>query len=157
MITFSLTEDIDLVKSILHSPNNWPYQYQDDHFYEFDLIKTYPPYIKTIKVEEDSTPIGIFILIPLFNDQAEVHLALLPAAYGKTINIGKEALDWIWRHLPFEKLIGPVLKDNKLVIRMVEAIGFTYEGLVEKAWLKDTVKQDLVLYGINRPNNTNGV
>jgi RimJ/RimL family protein N-acetyltransferase len=141
MYNFSICRDKDLIVKTLTSPNNAPYQFEEDE----DLSQLNPVLdgrLNYIKCCFGNLFLGIVILID-YGTIAEGHFCFLPVAYGSVVAICRECLSWIWKMTKYNKITAPVLETNTLARRVVEKIGFKCSGS------KKHKKQQMIVYIID--------
>lgn len=136
MYTFSLSNDVGLIKSVVLSKNNLNYNFDDFHKPE-DFEPIFNNNILYIKVERNKIFQGFFFLIMKNYTLAEAHLAFLPKAWGYVSEMGKECLIWLRNNTSVERLICPVLSNNFLALSCIKKIGFNIFDKQEKVWLKN--------------------
>lgn len=78
----------------------------------------------TLARDADGRVIGVFLLIGQGQD-AEIHLAVSPRAWGASFGILIEYVEWIWKTTLYKRLIGPVPEHNRLARRLALRAGFT--------------------------------
>jgi RimJ/RimL family protein N-acetyltransferase len=66
----------------------------------------------------------------------ECHTALLPSAKGKSTEIGKEALEWVFKNTEATKIITSVPENNPMALRMALKSGFKIYGNKPDSFLK---------------------
>lgn len=95
--------------------------------------------------------LGLFVFAPTNSVCYDVHTCLLPAAWGKAIEAGRLACQWMWRHTACRRIVTTVPVDNRLALRLALRCGFTQFGLNPQSWLKGGVMRDQILLGLDRP------
>ena len=121
--SFHRTRDFALIQKILCDPRLWPRMVNDDA----PPIETFHvsdnPRIVPVLVRDRGEAVGLFLLVPE-GDQAEIHVAFLPDAWGRTVEATKRFLDWTWTSTRFHRLVGPVPSYNRLALRLALQSGF---------------------------------
>lgn len=93
---------------------------------------------------------GVFMLHPHNSVMWECHTMLLPSAYGRAVELGKEALQWAWDNTGIMRVITNVPAFNPLALRMAKRVGFEQYAVNPNSFLKDGVLHDQFVLGINR-------
>ncbi len=90
--------------------------------------------------------------IDLHHRRAEVGFLFRRSAWGQ--GYAREAMTRVIRHafadLELERLWARVHAGNVPSRRLLEALGFGYEGMLHRHVLRDGVRRDCVLYGLDR-------
>lgn len=80
----------------------------------------------------------------------EIHTLLLPHARGKSVEITKGALHWMFYNTPCLKIITHVPSFNALARRLSEKCGLQLIGNNTSSFLKDGILYDQFIYGIRK-------
>lgn len=97
---------------------------------------------------------GVFLLTRMNLILYEVHTALLPAAKGMAVDIGKEALVWAFANTEAKRIITSVPVNNPLALRFAKAVGFIQYGVNEKSFQKDGELIDQIMLGVSKGEET---
>lgn len=151
MFTFSLSNDLELIKSVILAPNNILFNFDDTYPDPHSFYPVINKNIYYIKCMDNDVFQGFFFLIDKGNNVAEAHMAFLPIAYGKVSKIGKECLFWVWDNTQFSVLICPCISTNKLALSCIKHIGFKEYGFEENKWLSRGVWEHYILLKYNKP------
>jgi RimJ/RimL family protein N-acetyltransferase len=82
----------------------------------------------------------------------EVHIALLPAAWGaRAKRAWREMLAWLWTHTPCRRLIANVPGYNRVALRYAERVGLRRFAVNERSYMRDGALHDQILFGLSRP------
>jgi len=151
MYSFIPTIDKALIKEVLTSANNIPFAFSDEiDIASFDV--NLRDDITIIKVAKDSELFGLLFIIKINDSVADLHLAFLPGAYGKTRKICSEFIEYIWKNTHYSDLTCCCLPENRLAGSLIESVGFIKIGVEDRAWLKDGIWHNFNLYHLH--NNT---
>lgn len=151
MFEFLLCNDMTLIKAVLMSGHNKPYQIQDDEVIDFNLWK--PEERKDVinlAVMEDGVFQGFFFLIKTSPNACEAHLGFLPSAYGRVAEAGRECAKLLFEATEIEHITCPVIESNRLAVRCVERMGFKQYDRKEKMFLKDGKWEDYVYLKLDK-------
>jgi len=149
MYTFSLCHDAALIKDTVLQPHNIPFQFDDSHSpSDYEVI--FDPKILYIKVERNHRYQGLFLIIYKDYSLAEAHLAVMPCAFGRVAEMGKECLNWVWANTYINHLICPVLADNGLALNCVKKMGFHPYSRQKDKWVRDGTSHDYIWLKIDR-------
>jgi len=93
---------------------------------------------------------GVYLLHKQNHVTWEVHTCLLPHARGKAVEIGREALAWVWENTPALRIVTQVPSFNPLALRLAKKCGFEVIGINKKSFQKNGVLYDVTLLGISK-------
>lgn len=146
-MNFEFTTDRTFVKQCLTSPRVWRMGSEDGMpAKEFFYLPTVTS-LKYVRAEDK----GVFILDKRSLVSHEVHVALLPGAYGKAVDICREAVEWTYDTLPMlQGLVANIPSYNLLAIRLAEKIGFKLIGSNPKSFLKNGKLHDTHIYQFSK-------
>lgn len=151
MISFERTFDMDLVRSIL---TNNPRSYRamgDDACPPLSEFKVHEDERIWYVIPRDGEEVlGVFPFIPVNAVLYDVHLCILPAAWGgRSVPAFRGALDWMFENSPARRISGAVSAENRLAIKLALRCGMEIVGGHPKAFLKNGILHDVVLLGIS--------
>ena len=150
--SFSFSSDTNLIKEVLLSYNNIPFNFDDT----FEDPTTFNPpicdKIRYIEVKDGSITQGFFFLIDK-NGYTECHMAFLPIAYGKVHAIGRECIKWVWDNTDIQVMVAPCIETNTLALRCIQSFGFTIFHKQEDAWLRDGIWHHYLWLKLERCHN----
>ena len=136
MYNFSLSNDKELIRSVVLAPNNLLFNFDDTYPDPYSFNPVFNDNIYYIKCEDaNNTFLGFYFLIKKAETIAEAHMAFLPVAYGKVSDIGKECLKWVWENTTFNTLVCPCIESNRLAMKCIKSIGFQEYGREDNKWL----------------------
>ena len=147
-MTFEQTRDIDLIRRIVSHPRQFPTlaKYLGD-----DIYQRFADEKICLVARDQDEPFGLCILCPVNKLSAEIHVCLLPQAWGaKGVIAAIECIDWIWANTPFRRLIGLIAADNPLAIRWAAKVGMTQTGMREKSLIKEGIPRDVVVMEVEK-------
>ena len=123
MFTFAPETDFYRINQAFHSANNFKWANNGEEFSLFPSENE-----NYFSCSRDGEFLGLIMLRDLDGNNAEIHIAFLPEAYGKVRGIGKEFLYCMSAVIPGTVLWAPVKKENSLARSLVENLGFEYQG-----------------------------
>ncbi len=87
---------------------------------------------------------------PLTGSTCVVHFATIPEVWGKTLEIAREAIAWIFGNTRFVKIVGFTPECNRLAVRFGKRCGFRVEGRITKAFMKNWELHDMIVFGLSK-------
>lgn len=101
---------------------------------------------------DDKGPFGFGIFIPDTWACWKSHTAFLPRSYGQlALSSFKQMLDWMWKNTEARRLVGEIVRENKLAMRFARRAGFEIYGINARSKLRGGVLVDQVCLGISKP------
>jgi len=96
--------------------------------------------------------IGLFILCPKNAATFEIHVCMMPAAYGQLARQAmRDAFAWTWRNTSRSRVIGEIPETNRLALKYAMNCGMRMCGYQPHAWQCDGNICGLISVGISRP------
>jgi RimJ/RimL family protein N-acetyltransferase len=139
-----------LVRSLILSPAG--YRAAGDDFappaIEFEVNED--PRIWYVLAYRARWMIGAFLFLPQSTVCYEVHLALLPGAWGHSSQCLRGANAWMFANSPARRIVGAIPAFNRLANRCAERAGMTQYGTNFKSFQKGGTLHDLTLWGISK-------
>ena len=156
MIRFELTEDTELIKSIVTHPRIWRDLIDDfDGEPEEYEAKIHPQVLYAIAKEE-----GVALALCIFSLHSticwEVTIMALDAGRGRALDVAEAGKKWIFTKTPCLRLIGRVLKSNRLALKLNKAAGFKVYGVNKQCVMRNGKLEDVVLFGLSRSEYEEG-
>lgn len=150
MIKFELTTDPETIKRIVTHPRIWA-GLSDD----FDgQPEEYEPQIHDRVVyalpKDGDTVLGLLIFAMHSTICWEVTIMVLPAGLGRALDIAEAGKRWIFGKTNCLRLIGRVIKTNRLALKLNKAAGFKVYGVNQGCVLVGGKLEDYVLFGLSR-------
>lgn len=93
---------------------------------------------------------GVLIGEPRNCVTLDVHIALLPGARGKAVEICKSAIDWMFSHTKYQRLNASIPGFNRLAIRLAGKVGMEFIGINKRSFMKNGVLYDQHVFGISK-------
>jgi RimJ/RimL family protein N-acetyltransferase len=150
-MTFEHTADYGMVEMILTNPRCYRMMVSDLAPPRAEFRMSGGNYTPILCRADDGLILGMFLLVPLTGQSAEVHLCFVPSAWGQVEEAGKQFLAWIWRETHLQTLLGPVPSYNRLALRVAKACGFR-EAYTEKVnATRDNAPFERIVTRISRP------
>ena len=97
---------------------------------------------------------GVFAFTKMNHILFEVHTILLPSAHGKSVDIAKAVVQWMWDNTCARRIITSVPEFNQLALRLAERVGFIRYGVNVKSFQKNGYLFDQTMLGINKENES---
>lgn len=149
MLTFERTRDIELVRSIVAHPRVYRAGLLPDYAPPREAYS--PPANESIWYmipKRNDVPLGVFFFIPQNPVWWEVHMALLPDAWGEATQISRSMARWLGENTSCRKLTASIPHYNRLALQMVQRIGMTHIGINAGSVLKDGQLHDQSIFGL---------
>ncbi len=148
-IQFQPTTDTEIVKQIVTSPRVWE-NLSDD--YDGDPAdyeaKVHPQVVYVLAKDADKT-LGLLIFSVHSRICWEVTIAVTREGRGRALEIAKAGIPWVFSKGCL-RIIGRVLKSNRLAVKLNKAAGFQVYGVNKECVLKNGKLEDFVLFGISK-------
>lgn len=118
-MTFSRTTDTALIKATITHPRlyKWLCRAVPPELFEPPADSLY------VAVHDGTEYLGLFVLQPFSKDTWEIHTALLPNAWGRSLPIYREGIAWTWATTDRTRIIGRIRETNPLAIRAARKAG----------------------------------
>lgn len=144
-ITLARTHDMSVVRLILADRAIFPHIHEDG-ITEPDPIDHEGFHWVLVTADK---PIGVFLLHAHGAICWEVHVCLLPAAWGKRARLAAEKLkQYIFGDLKAQKIIVRVPAYNRRAVQFAKASGMQIEGVNRASFLRGGEAIDQVMLGI---------
>jgi RimJ/RimL family protein N-acetyltransferase len=99
-------------------------------------------------VNEERT--GLAAISPLTSSTGIIHFAALPELWGKTLDVAREAIAWVFNHTQYVKIIGFTPECNRMALVFGKRCGFKEEGIIEKSFMKNWTLYDMIVVGLSK-------
>jgi hypothetical protein len=105
-----------------------------------------------LNIKKGEDIIGRFMFVPHSQELWEAHLSpIRMEERGDVLRFAKAALKFIFEDVAtIRKLIAIIPENNQHMLKMVEELGFVYEGRIRESHLRGGVMEDQEIYGIKR-------
>lgn len=147
MIQFEQTTDTNFIRECMTSPHAWRAG-SDDGMIGID------PKLFFIKLDGKiwvkAGKYGLFVGEARNSVTYEVHTFMLPSARGKSVEIAKSAMQWLFNNSACLRITTTVPEYNKLAIRLSRKVGMELMGINKRSFMKDGVLYDQKLFGISK-------
>jgi RimJ/RimL family protein N-acetyltransferase len=126
-MTFATTTDTALIKATITHPKlyKWLCRTVPAELFEPPVDSLY------VTVHDGAEYLGMFVLQPYGADTWEIHTALLPNAWGRSLPIYREGIAWTWSNTDRTRIIGRIRETNPLAIRLAKRAGLKQIGRQE--------------------------
>ena len=141
-----LTTDVDFIVRCITHPYVWG-NISDDGAPPMDLY--FPPVNESV-LWIRAGEYGVFALHKHNYVTYEAHTILLPHAKGLAVNIGVDALKWVFENTPAKRVVTNVPSFNHLALRLALRVGFKKIGINERSFCKNGVLYDQTFLGISK-------
>lgn len=146
--------DRELIASTLAHPRVYPHV--SDDFSPppsalAELMRGVPDAVVFLGVYRGGDFGGVFMFHPQDNACHEVHVALLPPAWGESALCLRLACQWIFDHTACRRVVASVPACNLLALRLAEHARMERYGLNPASFLKGGVLHDQILLAIGKP------
>lgn len=146
------TRDFSAIRALCTHPRIFP-SISDDYTKD---AKTWKPIESELVIyllaSDEKGPFGFGIFIPQTHVQYGAHTAFLPRSYGADARHSFEhMIEWMWTKTTARRIVGEIVRENKLAIRFARRAGFEIYGINERSYLRGGVLRDQVCLGISKP------
>lgn len=139
--------DIPLIREAMTHPKVYQHISDDGCPKEFEPVLTDALIFLAVN---DPEFLGVFLFHPQNFVTYEVHTALLPEAWGKSVEYGKAAIEWMFANTPCKRVVTNVPKYNRLAKRLSEQVGMKEYGMNPKSFQKNGVLHDQIMFGLSK-------
>jgi RimJ/RimL family protein N-acetyltransferase len=151
MITVQETMDLGLVHDIFTHPSVWPFIHDDGAPAMEDWQPIEHPAVHYLAIRQDAKVCGCLMLYPINHVLWELHSTMLPEGRGAgSVEAARLMMEWLWTETPATYLMTWVPAYNRAADVAARRVGFTEQTRLPKAYLKDGVYHDLILYGVEK-------
>lgn len=141
MVRLATLADVEYIKRIANTPGIWQ-SISDDETHGFEPEKWLCiPGIYILICD-----IGFMICHMQNSRMTQGHFAFIVGG-DKAKKATEEGIQWVFDNTQFTKMIGMIPSFNRPAQMMACAAGMHREGLIKKAFLKDGLMHDLIIYG----------
>ena len=123
MIQRCTKEDADFIDMVSTNSENWD-KVKDDNcppkekFSVADIIDNEDLYF--LKAIDDNRPVGYFLFIPENEKTCECHVCFLPKQREHSVELAKEAVEWMFENTEYPKLVVRIMAGNVAVRKICE-------------------------------------
>lgn len=149
-MTFERTFDYALVRELIVYPAGYRAAGDDFAPSVTEFAVNEDPRIWYVVAKDGAELLGAFLFLPQSSVCYEVHLALLPGAWGHSSECLRGAIAWMFANSPARRIVGAVPAFNRLANRCAERAGMTRYGTNYKSFLKGGTLHDLTLWGASK-------
>lgn len=148
MIEYGITRDESFIHRCLTDPALWRMG-KDDALAGVNPRLFFAPMDGVLYVKAGEY--GLLVGMPVNHVSVDVHVALLPSARGKAVEICKGAVQWVFNNSQSVlRMTASIPECNKLAIRLAGTVGMEFIGINRKSFLKDGVLYDQHFFGISK-------
>lgn len=151
-MTFELTNDWELVKTIVTHPAVYPAIRDDYSPAPEDWQPVATEICRYYLVWDNEELLGLWVFTAENSVCWDVHTCLLPCSYGERAKqAAKEMAKHIFETTPCVRIITHVPVFNRLALRFALNAGFEPWGKNVKSYMKDGILYDQILLGMSKP------
>jgi RimJ/RimL family protein N-acetyltransferase len=145
------THDYALLRAIATHPRLWEHVSDDGTPPREEWKPAEDPALFYVLVREVEL-LGFFLLAPQNCVCYEIHVCLLPEAWGERADAAfTGVLRWAWAETPARRIVGHVPASNRLAVRFAARAGLTEYGRNPASYLQGGALHDQILLGISKP------
>lgn len=154
--TFEATKNTAIIKSVITDPAVWSriaddYSGKPEEWEPFESAT-----IGHVLVWDGGQLLGLLTLCAESAIHYWLHTRLLPCAYGRpprgrSRQIAREFLDWLWANGPCERITMNICATNRTALVMATEVGFKEFGVNPKSVMRHGKLQDQIMLGMSRP------
>lgn len=150
---FRRTHNARLIHAIATHPDLWPMMADDitaDPALWKPVLHEGIWYVLVFGGELETDPRGMFIFFPENSITWQVHVCMLPHAWGSAARAMREVFQWIWAQTACLRITGSVPVWNAPAIHCALRAGMKPFGVNPHSSLKDTQLHHQLLVGISK-------
>ncbi len=149
---FLPTCDLELVRRVLTHPRIYPRITDDGSPPPEEFQPSDHPAVTYLVAYQGEELLGLYVLVPHNAVCWEVHVAMLPSAWGRARAATRAMVAWVWQHTRCRRLIASVPVSNRLALALGFAAGARAWGRNEKSFLRGGRLIDQITLGLSRPD-----
>lgn len=148
MITFERTTDTEVVKQIVTEPSIWRWLKDDFDGEPAEYEAKVHPQVGYVLAKDADKTIGLLIFSMHSAICWEATIMMLPdGGRGRALDVAMAAQRWIFGETKCLRIIGRVLKSNRLALKLNKAAGFKVYGVNPECVMRNGKLEDCVLFG----------
>jgi len=149
-LSFERSQDWELIRGIMLNPKIWAH-ISDDSTPPLDQFEpVQAEHIWYVIVRDGEEVLGLFMLVRHNAVTWEVHICLLPSAWGRTLQAARGMAAWAFANMPCLRIITHVPAYNRLALRFAERAGMTQYGINYRSYLKNGRLWDQFCLGMSK-------
>jgi RimJ/RimL family protein N-acetyltransferase len=149
-VTIRRTHDLALIRAIFTHPTQYDAAGDDSAPRAEDFEPNADERIYYLLVRSDEGLIaGIVTLVPENCASYQIHIAVLPSAWGKATDYLRAAIAWSWIHTPARRIVARIPVYNRLALALARRAGLAEYGRNAGSFLKRGRLWDTVDFGIS--------
>jgi RimJ/RimL family protein N-acetyltransferase len=151
---FRRTENARLIHAIATHPDIWP-------MLADDLTPTpeaWKPvlhagiwYVLAFADDREQDPRGMFVFFPENSISWQVHICMLPAAWGSAARASREVFQWLWAQTACRRITAAVPVWNASAIHCALRAGMTAFGVNQGSSFKNGRLHHQLMLGVSKP------
>ena len=149
-VTIGRSTDHAAIRALLTDPRVYRKMANDSAPGPCDFPHELPGQFEYVTVNDRRGILAVFLLIPAKDNRVEVHFCFDPRAWGRTVEISKDFLSWLWRETNYSAAIGPIPSYNQLGRKLAENVGFRERGRDSAIIRKGGIEHDVIYMGLER-------
>jgi RimJ/RimL family protein N-acetyltransferase len=144
------THDLALIRAIFTHPTQYDAAGDDSAPRAEDFEPNADERIYYLEIRSDDGLIaGVITLVPENCASYQIHIAVLPSAWGKAAEYLRGAIAWSWQHTPARRIVARIPEYNRLALALARRAGLEQYGRNERSFLKRGRLWDTVDFGIS--------
>lgn len=145
------TTDMRLVRSIITHPLVYPWCCDDaaPKVEDFDPLPANGDQVLYVLVADWQAQ-GVFAFFQQNAVTTEAHTCVPPEMWGRTHWAARAAIEWVFKHTAFQRIVTSVPQDNPLAARLAGRAGMTHYGHNPDSFLRKGRLLGVDLFGISR-------
>ena len=150
-MNFKRIFDMDLVRETIADPDIYARLSDDGSPKREDFRPIESELVHYIAAYDGGDYMGLWMFVPRNVICWEVHTCLLKRAWGRSVELARGCVAWIWANTSVQRIISEVPANNPLALRLALKSGMTVFGTNERSSLKNGELIDCTWVGISRP------
>jgi RimJ/RimL family protein N-acetyltransferase len=150
-LTFERTRDYATIREVLTSRGVYRHITDDFAPPQNEFQPNEDPRILYILARDAGELLGVFMLLPQGGVSYEVHVAMLPSAWGaRAQRAAREVFPWLFARTGIQRFVAAIPATNRLAIAMAKQAGFTQWGVNRASLQRNGKLIDMVHFGLSR-------
>lgn len=117
-----------------------------------ELVANHPGIVHVL-AEEDGSVLALFLVQASMDHDAgaDLHFCFVPEAWGRSKEVSRAFLVWLWRETHFLVAVGRIPGYNRLALKLAKQVGFVPYACEMNAVTKHGKLYDLICTKLERP------
>jgi RimJ/RimL family protein N-acetyltransferase len=149
---FKPEPDLELVRRVLTHPRIYRQISDDGSPPPEEFQPSDHPAVTYLMAYQGEELLGLYVLVPHNSVCWEIHVAMLPTAWGRARAATRALFAWLWTHTPCRRLVASIPESNRLALALALDTGMRIFGFNEKSFLRGGRLEGQIMLGLSRPD-----